>query len=114
MPRATPELPKPPTPRTLCIDIGGTGVKALVLDAAGEPLTDRVRVETPRPATPRRVVQAIWALVEPLGPFERVSAGFPGVVVDRVTGRRPTSTGLPPTRWRGGCRIAPSTDPGPQ
>jgi len=75
-------LPRPRTPRTLSIDIGGTGLKALVLDPTGEPLTERVRVETPRPATPRRVLQAIWALVEPLGAFERVSVGFPGVVVN--------------------------------
>ena len=44
---------------TLCIDIGGTGLKALVLDAQGKPLTDRVRVETPRPATPKAVMRAL-------------------------------------------------------
>ena len=82
-------LPKPRTPRTLCIDVGGTGLKALVLDSTGEPVTERVRVETPRPATPRRVLQALWALVEPLGAFERVSMGFPGVVVDGVTKTAP-------------------------
>src|SRR5215469_10565288 len=82
-------LPRPRTPRTLSIDIGGTGLKALVLDPTGGPLTERVRVETPRPATPRRVLQAIWALVEPLGAFERVSVGFPGVVVDGVTRTAP-------------------------
>src|SRR5678815_2091079 len=86
---ATRTLPKPRTPRTLSIDIGGTGLKALVLDPAGEPLTERVRVETPRPATPRRVLQALWALIEPLGAFERVSVGFPGVVVDGVTRTAP-------------------------
>jgi polyphosphate glucokinase len=89
MPRATSKLPKPRTPRTLCIDVGGTGVKALVLDSTGEPVTERVRMETPRPATPRRVLQAIWALVEPLGGFERVSVGFPGVVVDGVVKTAP-------------------------
>jgi polyphosphate glucokinase len=71
--------------RTLSIDIGGTGLKALVLGPDGEPVTDRVRVETPRPATPRAVLRAIVALVEPLGNFHRVSAGFPGVVVEGVT-----------------------------
>jgi len=86
---ATPELPKPRTPRTLSIDIGGTGLKALVLDPTGEPVTERVRVETPRPATPRRVLQAIWTLVEPLGAFERVSVGFPGVVVEGVVRTAP-------------------------
>jgi polyphosphate glucokinase len=88
MPRPS-ELLKPRTPRTLCIDVGGTGLKAMVLDAAGEPLTERVRVETPRPASPRRVLQALWALVEPLGTFERVSVGFPGVVIDGVTHTAP-------------------------
>ena len=89
MAQAARALPKPRTPRTLCIDIGGTGLKALILDSTGEPLTERVRVETPRPATPRRVLQAIWALVEPLGAFERGSVGFPGVVVEGVTRTAP-------------------------
>lgn len=89
MAQATRALPKPRTPRTLSIDIGGTGLKALVLDSTGVPVTERLRVETPRPATPRRVLQAIWALVEPLGAFERVSVGFPGVVVEGVTRTAP-------------------------
>jgi polyphosphate glucokinase len=89
MPPATRALPKPRTPRTLCIDVGGTGLKALVLDSTGQPVTERVRVETPRPATPRRVLQALWTLVEPLGAFERVSVGFPGVVVEGVTKTAP-------------------------
>ena len=75
--------------RTLAIDIGGTGLKALVLDMNGEPLTERARVETPRPATPRAVVDALLALVKPLAPFDRVSVGFPGVVVRGVTRTAP-------------------------
>jgi polyphosphate glucokinase len=67
-------------PRTLAIDIGGTGLKALVLDERGEKLTERVRVETPKPATPESVVAALVALVKPLAPFDRISVGFPGVV----------------------------------
>lgn len=72
-------------PRTLCIDIGGTGLKALIVGATGKELTKRVRVETPRPATPRAVLRDLERLVAPLGPFERVSVGFPGVCVDGVT-----------------------------
>jgi polyphosphate glucokinase len=75
--------------RTLSIDIGGTGLKALVLGPDGEPLTDRVRVKTPHPATPDAVLRAIFALIEPLGEFDRVSAGFPGVVVEGVTRTAP-------------------------
>lgn len=70
--------------KTLAIDIGGTGVKALILDQAGGMLTDRARVETPRPATPDAVIGAIDALVRPLGAYDRVSVGFPGVIVDGV------------------------------
>jgi polyphosphate glucokinase len=83
--------------RTLCIDIGGTGLKALVLDAAGAALTERARVPTPRPATPRAILSAIEKLVAPLGAFDRVSVGFPGVVFEGVTKSAPN---LHPA-WRG-------------
>jgi polyphosphate glucokinase len=72
-------------PRTLAIDIGGTGLKALILGPDGAALTDRARVETPRPATPGALLPALFTLVEPLGAFDRISIGFPGVVVDGVT-----------------------------
>ena len=35
--------------RTLAIDIGGTGIKASVLDFAGKMLVERVRIATPYP-----------------------------------------------------------------
>lgn len=75
--------------RTLAIDIGGTGLKALVLDRRGKPVTERVRVETPRPATPRAVIGALVALVRPLPSYDRVSVGFPGVVDDGVVRTAP-------------------------
>lgn len=71
--------------KTLAIDIGGTGLKALVLDIGGNPLTERARVDTPQPATPEAVLTTLWTLIEPLGEFDRVSVGFPGVVMDGVT-----------------------------
>lgn len=85
--------PKRDHARTLAIDVGGTGLKALLLDERGEPLTDRVRVETPRPATPERVVHALVELVEPLGRFDRVSVGFPGVVTDGTIRTAPNLDG---------------------
>ncbi len=75
--------------RTLAIDIGGTGLKALVLGPDGAALTERIRVATPRPATPNVVLRALWSLIEPLGEFDRVSVGFPGIVVDSVTRTAP-------------------------
>lgn len=76
-------------PRTLSIDVGGTGLKAVILDARGAPLTDRARVPTPRPATPGALLRAIEELVAPLGPYDRISAGFPGVVIGGVTKTAP-------------------------
>jgi polyphosphate glucokinase len=86
--RAAPAIAGPGT-RTLAIDIGGTGLKAIILDSEGAPVTSRARVETPRPATPKRVLAALWELIEPLGAFHRISVGFPGVVVDGVTKTAP-------------------------
>nr|HEX4318129.1 ROK family protein [Kofleriaceae bacterium] len=57
--------------------------------ADGASLTERVRVETPRPATPQAILEALIALVAPLGDFDRVSVGFPGVVIDNVTRTAP-------------------------
>lgn len=75
--------------RTLCIDVGGTGIKALVVDDRGGALTERARVETPRPATPEAVLDAIRGLVAGQGKFDRVSVGFPGVVEGGVTRTAP-------------------------
>jgi len=82
-------MPKDNRPHTLAIDIGGTGLKALVLDATGKPLTERARVETPHPSTPKQVLASLIALIDPLPEFDRVSVGFPGVVVRGVTQTAP-------------------------
>lgn len=76
-------------PHTLAIDIGGTGLKALTLDARGSAITDRERVETPQPATPRAVLAALGKIIAPLGAFDRVSVGFPGVVIAGVVKTAP-------------------------
>ena len=68
------------TPLTLAIDIGGSHLKAAVLDREGNVRGEPVRVETPDPATPEATVEALVKLVEPLVKFDRVSIGFPGVV----------------------------------
>ena len=69
--------------RTLAIDIGGTGIKAAVLDDAGQMISERRRVPTPsKPVAPDALVRAIDDVAVPLGGFERVSVGFPGYVRD--------------------------------
>ncbi|MEL7051305.1 MAG: ROK family protein [Cyanobacteria bacterium J06559_1] len=70
--------------KTLAVDIGGSGIKALVLDEAGEPLSERDRIKTPKTATPEAVMDVIKTLVAQQGEFDRVSVGFPGVVREGV------------------------------
>ncbi|AFZ35878.1 ROK family protein [Stanieria cyanosphaera PCC 7437] len=71
--------------RTLGVDIGGSGVKAIVLDEQGLTITERSRVKTPQPATPEAVLNAIASLASEQGEFERVAVGFPGVVQYGIT-----------------------------
>ncbi|MGB6743001.1 MAG: ROK family protein [Terracidiphilus sp.] len=73
------------SPVTLAIDIGGTGLKAMLLDTAGKPLSDRQRIETPAVPTPKAVLAALEGLVKPLAKFDRVSVGFPGVTKKGIT-----------------------------
>jgi len=72
------EQPTPPT--TLAIDIGGTGIKASVLDADGRKIVDRVRTKTPYPCPPRVLIREIDRLTHELPRWDRVSVGFPGFV----------------------------------
>ena len=65
---------------TLAIDVGGTGLKASVLDPDGKMLTDRARIPTTYPVTPTQLVEQLVTLVGPLPTSGRVSVGFPGVV----------------------------------
>jgi len=75
--------------KTLCIDIGGSGIKAMVFDESGTAVTERSRIETPKPALPSAVFEVIHELVRAQGEFDRVSIGFPGVVADGVTKTAP-------------------------
>lgn len=70
---------------TLAIDVGGTGIKTLLLDPRGKPISDRERTATPNPATPESMLEIMHSMAQKLQPFDRVSVGFPGVVKQGVT-----------------------------
>lgn len=83
---------------TLGIDIGGTGLKAAVVDEDARMLTDRVRVATPIGAPPAKFIEVLAGMVAPLGAFDRVAVGFPGVVRN---GRVLTAANLGNDTWIG-------------
>src|SRR5262249_15009106 len=79
-PAGAPSAATRTSPSTLCIDIGGTGLKTLVVGVDGKPRGERLRVDTPPPATPKALVKAILGMAEKQQAYDRVSVGFPGVV----------------------------------
>ncbi|MEA2546782.1 MAG: polyphosphate glucokinase [Chloroflexota bacterium] len=77
-----PSVPSPAarlTGRALGIDIGGTGIKAAVVDlASGELVTDRIREPTPRPATREAVLDVVVDVVRQLEATGKLTAGMRG------------------------------------
>lgn len=78
---------------TLSVDVGGSGIKGMVLDPDGNPCNERVRIETPRPANPSAVLGVIAEVAKQQPAFERVAVGFPGVVDSGVTMTAPNLDG---------------------
>jgi polyphosphate glucokinase len=66
--------------RVLGIDIGGSYLKAAVLDAHGRMLTEKLKLKTPDPCPPKVMVRALLQLVRPLAGYNHIAIGFPGVV----------------------------------
>ncbi len=61
------------------LDIGGSGVKAAVVDVgSGELVSERVRLKTPQPATPEAVLETAARIRQRLGWEGPVGCGFPG------------------------------------
>ncbi len=84
--------------RTLAIDIGGTRLKAGILDGNGAMVIGPERMDTPRPSGPAIIVDMLLDLASRLGEFERISVGFPGVV---RAGRVLTAPNLGTDAWHG-------------
>lgn len=67
-------------PYTLVIDIGGSGVKAIVVDAKRRPVSARFKEATPPKSTPSQVFDLVRAILKQVPNFDRVAVGFPGIV----------------------------------
>src|SRR6185312_14042362 len=64
----------------LAVDVGGSHIKCIILNNAGEAQTDYRRKPTPMEATPGAVIETLLELTAGLNEFERISIGFPGYV----------------------------------
>lgn len=74
------------------VDVGGSGIKAGLVDIEGGALIgDRVRTPTPKGFEFDEIVGAIAELVGELGPPATLGVGFPGVVAHGVVKSPPTA-----------------------
>lgn len=70
--------------KILSIDIGGSHIKATILNNKGELQKAYNKVVTPVPANPANVIASIKELVSAFPDYDHVSVGFPGYVRDGV------------------------------
>src|SRR5437870_68182 len=77
------------SPKFLSIDIGGSHIKATILDNKGALQMDYDKIPTPLPANPETVVNAIKRLVKSFPVYNYISVGFPGYVKHGVVNTAP-------------------------
>ena len=95
-----PAGPEPAGPAAIGVDVGGSGIKAAVVDTVtGEMRSERIRVPTPDPSTPDRVGASIGRIVRRL-----VKAGG-------VPDEAPVGVGLPGVAMGGRLLTAANIDP---
>ncbi len=71
--------------RVFGIDVGGSGIKGAPVDIqTRELLAERIRIKTPKPATPEAIVTTAVEVVRRSGWDGPVGCGFPAVVKDGV------------------------------
>ena len=70
---------------TLTIDVGGSSIKAILLQDDGKAVSKRSLMPTPHPATPDIIITALINLIALHDHCDRISIGFPSVVENGVT-----------------------------
>lgn len=67
--------------KVLGIDIGGSGIKGGIVDTdVGNMISERHRIDTPRPATPKAIVAVMESIVTHFKWAGPIGCGYPGVV----------------------------------
>jgi len=84
--------------KILSIDIGGSRIKATILDPEGNMLMDFQKIATPVTPDPGNVIQAILELTQSFQEYHRVSVGFPGYTRQGVIYTAPN---LGTSKWKG-------------
>lgn len=82
----------------LSVDIGGSNIKAALLDANGNLVHPYSKAATPRPSSPDAVLEALYGLVATFPAYACVSVGFPGYVKEGVI---ITAPNLDTEQWAG-------------
>ncbi len=85
-----------PNEKILAIDIGGSRIKATILDSESTILKDYVRAQTPPTPSPEQVLQVIVELTKEFKEYSKVSVGFPGYVKKGVVY---TAVNLSTEKW---------------
>jgi polyphosphate glucokinase len=75
--------------KILSIDIGGSHIKATILNKKGELKMDYDKIVTPAPASPENLIKAIKTLVKNFPAYDYISVGFPGYVKNGVINTAP-------------------------
>ncbi|HEX6224517.1 MAG TPA: ROK family protein [Chryseolinea sp.] len=84
--------------KILSIDIGGSRIKATILDPDGVMLMDFQKIATPSTPDPGNVIQAILELTRNFQEYHRVSVGFPGYTRQGIVYTAPNLT---TQKWSG-------------
>ena len=75
--------------KILTIDIGGSHIKATVLDSQGNFLQEYEREKTPKPPSPEKVMIVIKKIADRFPEYNKITAGFPGYVKEGIVKTAP-------------------------
>lgn len=87
----------PTSSQLLGIDVGGSGIKAALVDVDDARLVGgRHRIDTPQPSTPENIAEVVAQLVEHFAYSGTVGCSFPAVI---ISGRARTAGNIDKS-WR--------------